>query len=127
MHCKVHDKKEWYAAEKYLEESHLLLQHTPIWSNQFFVPGLADASFKFWASPGITNIKDLYLTDSDTVMSFEELRSNFNLGKKHFFKYLQVRKFVKVNQNNVLTRLEHPTFKKCGKGQFDKRYHIRVL
>lgn len=57
-------------------------------------------------------IQDLYLTDSDTMMSFDELRSNFNLNRKHYFKYLQLRSFVNVNQNNALTKPLHSPLEK---------------
>lgn len=43
-------------------------------------------------------------------MSFEELQSKFKLDKKHYFKYLQLRSFVKANHSNLskppLTSLE---------------------
>lgn len=97
----------WYDVKKYLKEPHSLSQFSPIWVNQFFVPGRADATFKLWDSKGLKMIQDLFLPDSDIMMSFDELRSNFNLNRKHFFKYLQLRSFVKVNQNNALTRPLH--------------------
>lgn len=54
--------------------SHSSSQYSPIWGNQFFVPGRADAMFKLWELKGLDSmIQDLYLTDSDIMMSFEEL------------------------------------------------------
>ncbi len=41
---------------------------------------------------------NLYLTNSDIIMSFEELRLKFSLNRKHFFKYLQ----LPANQDNNL-------------------------
>lgn len=48
-----------------------------------------------WDSKGLKMIQDFYLTDSDIIMSSDELKSNLKLSRKHF---LQLRNFVKVNQ-----------------------------
>ncbi len=99
-----HMLKIWYDVQNYLKDSHSLSQYSPIWGNQFFVPGRADATFKLWESKGLTMIQDLYLTNSDIMMSFEELRLKFSLNRKKKFKYLQLRSFVKANQDNNLNR-----------------------
>ncbi len=83
-----------------------------VYPNQFFVPGRADATFKLWESKGLKIIQDLYLTNSDIMMSFEELRLKFSLNRKHFFKYLQLRSFVKANQDNNLNRPPHSSLEK---------------
>jgi len=80
--------------------------------NRFFVPAKADATLKLWQSKGLKMIQDLYLTDSDIMMSFEELRLKFSLNMKHFFKYLLIRSFVKANQDNVLIRSPHSSLEK---------------
>lgn len=84
-----------------MKESHLLSQYSPIWGNQCFVPGRADATFKVWASKGLDSIQKLYLQDSDIMMSFEELRKKYGLLTNHLFKYLQLRNFVRVTQDNL--------------------------
>ncbi len=76
--------KIWYDVQNYLKDSHSLSQYSPIWGNQFFVPGRADATFKLWESKELKDLQDLYLTDSDIMMSFE-LRLKFSLNSKHFF------------------------------------------
>lgn len=50
--------KIWYDVKKYLKEPHSLSQFSPIWGNQFFAPGRADAAFKLWNSKGIKKIQD---------------------------------------------------------------------
>lgn len=104
--------KIWYETKKCLKEPQSLSQFSPIWGNQFFVPGRADATFKLWETKGLRTIQDLYLSDSDDMMSFEELRSNFDLNRKHFFKYLQLRNYVKVNQDNTLAKPQHTLLEK---------------
>lgn len=107
-----HMLRVWYDVQKYLKESNSISPYSPIWANQFFVPGRADATFKLWHLKGLKTIQDLYLRDSDIMMSFEELRLKFSLNKKHFFKYLQIRSFVKTNKDNDLARPPHSSLEK---------------
>ena len=107
-----HMLKIWYDVQKYLKEQHTSSPYSPVWGNRFFVPGRADAAFKLWHSKGLKMVQDLYLTDSDIMMSFEELSFKFGLNRKHFFKYLQLRSFVKANQNTLLTRPPHSSLEK---------------
>lgn len=65
-------------------------------------------------------ISDLCLPDSYILMSFEELRSKFSPVRKHFSEYLQLRSFVKVNQNNALSKpFLSPLEERLKKGAFD--------
>ena len=84
----------------FFKETQMLSQFSPIWGNQLFPPGRADAGFKQWSSKGLKTIEELYLPNSDILMTFEQLISNYNLSKTHFFKYLQIRNFIKTSQNN---------------------------
>lgn len=49
-------------------------------------------------------VQDVYLPESDILMTFQELQDKFHLDKKHFFKYLQLRSFIRASQNNILTK-----------------------
>ena len=89
--------KIWYDIKKFLKDTYSISQYSPIWGNHFFVPGRADATFKLWHSKGLKMIQDLYMVNSVVMMSFDELRAKFKLNRKHFFKYLQLRSFVKAN------------------------------
>ena len=42
--------KIWYDVKKYLKEPQSLSLYSPIWGNQFFIPGRLDATFKLWNS-----------------------------------------------------------------------------
>lgn len=46
-----------------------------------------------WSSKGPSNFMDLL--DSNSVKSFEQIRANFNISHKDFFKYLQICHFIK--------------------------------
>lgn len=69
------------------------LRHLPLWENPIVPPGIADSTLKAWASKGIKTLEDLYANDS--LMSFELLSQTYNIPKHNFFKYLQVRHWVK--------------------------------
>lgn len=74
--------KVWFDAKKSVEEPNVLSQHSPIRGNQYFTTGRADTVCKSWASKGLQKIQDLYLFDSNNMMSFEELRCKFEIEKK---------------------------------------------
>lgn len=38
------------------------------------------------------------------MMSFEELRCKFDIEKKYFFKFLQLRNFIRTSQNGQTTK-----------------------
>lgn len=94
----------WFEVQKFTKETSLLSQYTPIWGNQSFIPGRTDAVFRKWALKGIEKIQDLYLPNSDNMLSFEEMRHKYDIDKKYFFKFLQLRNYIRTSQNNLLTR-----------------------
>uniref|UniRef100_A0A3P9K8G4 Reverse transcriptase domain-containing protein n=1 Tax=Oryzias latipes TaxID=8090 RepID=A0A3P9K8G4_ORYLA len=91
----------WFRVLNYMNQTQPLSQYSPIWGNKFFTPGRADATFKIWAAKGLSAIRDLYSPDSDIMMSFEELKNKYDLSKKHFYKFLQVRNFVRKTQKTL--------------------------
>lgn len=121
--------KVWYNVKIFIKEPFILSRLTPIWGNQDFIPGRADAVFKQWASIGLRKIQDLYSIGSDYMMSFEELRHKYNIERKHFFKYLQLRSYILAKQNNLLkppnSKLEEMIIK-CAlkKGAISEFYHL---
>ena len=66
--------------------------YSPITKNNMFVPSVADSAFKCWVEKGIRIVKDLFV--EDTFISFEQLRTHFNITQSHFFRYLQLRSFI---------------------------------
>lgn len=87
----------WYDVKKYLGISQPLSYFSPIWGNTEFRPGRADGGFRMWAERGLRKIGDLY--KERQLMSFQELVEKYNISRKHFFKYLQVRSFLYASQN----------------------------
>lgn len=70
----------------------------PILKNHMFVPSFGNSTFDDWYKMGINNFMDLFI--EDLFPPFEQLKEKFNMPNSHFFKYLQVRNFVKYNDIN---------------------------
>ena len=67
--------------------------YSPITNNHLFQPSLLDNGFKIWRDKGIHSIRDLYF--ENTFASFEQLSAKYELTNAHFFRYLQIRDFVR--------------------------------
>ncbi len=70
-----------------------LSTHAPICQNPCFKLGTMDAAFLQWSDKGLTTVKDLYINNH--FASFAQLQAKFGLPSSHFFRYLQVRNFVR--------------------------------
>ena len=66
---------------------------SPISANHLFQPSLLDLTFLDWRRLGIECFRDLF-TDTGFV-SFEQLAVKFSLPKSHFYRYLQIRHFLR--------------------------------
>lgn len=47
----------------------MITLYSPIWGNQRFIPGRADAVLKQWASKGFKTIQHLFPNNSDKMMA----------------------------------------------------------
>uniref|UniRef100_A0A669BN31 Reverse transcriptase domain-containing protein n=1 Tax=Oreochromis niloticus TaxID=8128 RepID=A0A669BN31_ORENI len=93
--------KIWYQFRRYFKLTFFSLQ-SPILKNPSFQPPLVDGAFYLWASLGIRSFSDLYI--QNTFASFEQLSLKFGLPKSHFFRYLQIRSFVKDKSSQFPSR-----------------------
>ena len=72
-------------------------------------------------------VEDIY---DGNILTFEELIRKFNITRKHFFKYLQLRNFIKVNQAHYMFRLPLTILEKIltknpfGKGIISEFYDL---
>ena len=80
---------------------------SPICQNHAFAPGLNDPAFNSWTQKGIREIKDLYLEGH--FASFEQLCTIYNIPVSHFYKYLQIRDYVRKNIPNFETFCSNET------------------
>lgn len=65
----------------------------PISANLVFHPSLIDRAFSLRSDSGIETFGDLYL--DNTFAYFQQLSEKFSLPRHHFFRYLQIRSFVR--------------------------------
>ncbi|KAF3834082.1 hypothetical protein F7725_025286 [Dissostichus mawsoni] len=58
-------------------------------------PSLTDPSFRLWHGRGIRCVKDLF--KNGHFISFEQLKKDFNIPQSCFFRYLQIRSYVRTH------------------------------
>ncbi|KAF3834483.1 hypothetical protein F7725_025687, partial [Dissostichus mawsoni] len=68
---------------------------SPILANVNFSPSLTDPSFRLWHGRGIRCVKDLF--KNGHFISFEQLKKDFNIPQSCFFRYLQIRSYVRTH------------------------------
>lgn len=75
------------------KRTNVLSRITPILRNTDFPPGMIDNGFSLWENAGIKTLKDLF--EGDRMMSFDQLRLKYSLPRTHFFRFQQVRSFIR--------------------------------
>ena len=65
----------------------------PIARNPHFKPALLDSAFHIWSQKGLKSVTDLF--HNKTFSSFEFLVKEHGIPRSHFFRYLQIRDFVR--------------------------------
>lgn len=86
---------------------------TPICENHAFTPGLNDIVFSAWKHRGISKVSDLYIEGN--FASFTQLQATYNISASSFFRYLQIRDFVKKNMPNFEVLNKHDTLEAMNK------------
>lgn len=61
-----------------------------------------DLGFKVWAQKNIIKIDDLY--DGNTLKSFQQLRDSHHIPATHFYRYLQLRHFIRSQLGGTLEK-----------------------
>lgn len=67
--------------------------YPPTVSNPAFPPSMADGVFSTWSTLGIKRFRDLYI--NNTFATFEQLSVKFSLPKHTFFRFLQIRSYIR--------------------------------
>ena len=104
-----------------------LLMSMPLWNNPCVPKVIRDGIGENWRINGIEKIRDLYT--QNTFIDFNSLRTKFNLPPSNFFKYLQIRNWVKKNSSSYPYITETPLEKlfntsKSSKGLVSKVYTL---
>lgn len=66
---------------------------SPVYANHYFKPSVMDKAFLIWHNAGIKQFQDLY--NNGTFVSFQYLCDTFNIPRTHFFRFLQIRNFIR--------------------------------
>ena len=89
----IHSIKIWCKVNRYLECKPSLSPLTPIMSNSSLEFVQQDNGFRVWAQKNITKISHLY--HCNVLMSFQQLKETYQIPTTHFFRYLQLRHYIK--------------------------------
>lgn len=87
-----HSLKIWHQFTRHYKLNTPSLS-TPLHANPLFPPSLLDKAYALWHSQGISTISSLYV--DGIFASFNELVDIYDLPRTNFFRYLQVRDFVR--------------------------------
>ena len=81
--------------------------HTPILHNHQFLPSQLDGTFSVLENSGLRSIGDLYTKGN--FISFNQFKEKFHLSSRHFFRYLQLRHYVREKIANFECKpIDHP-------------------
>ena len=64
-------------------------------ANPLFTPSTIDGGFDRWKELGLHSVGDLYTNSS--FVSFQQLQEKYGLSKSEFFRYVQVRHFIRIH------------------------------
>lgn len=86
----------WTIIQKNLDISRSVSRATKIAKNPDFTPCTLDSGFEKWADDRLIFIAQLF--KGQTMKSFEQLKQEFNLTNKDFYKYLQLRHYLRTHK-----------------------------
>ncbi len=88
-----------------------LLLSSPILANPFFPPSLIDPAFKLWKSRGLICVRDFF--KDGLFISFDYLKVRFDIPNTHFFRYPQIRNYIKTCFSPSLVAIEEDWIHDC--------------
>lgn len=71
----------------------------PIAKNPSFKPSILDKTFMQWKEMGLCTIGDLFI--DGVLASFSQLQQKFNLSQNNFFRYLQIRNYIRAHISSL--------------------------
>ncbi len=71
--------------------------YAPIERNHLFRPSITNRAFDIWVETGVTTVENLLIDNS--FASFDQLTSKFNIPRSHFFRFLQLRRFISTSSS----------------------------
>uniref|UniRef100_A0A3B4X6N3 Reverse transcriptase domain-containing protein n=1 Tax=Seriola lalandi dorsalis TaxID=1841481 RepID=A0A3B4X6N3_SERLL len=125
----THSLRIWDKINHFLGLGTSLSPLTPIGSNPSLDFVQKDLGFKIWGQKNINKIGDLY--DGNTLKSFQQLRDSCQLPATHFYRYLQLRHFIRSQLGGALekpeiSQLESLLTQGTNKKQISKTYNLLI-
>ena len=117
--------KVWFEAQTFIRETLSVSRFSPIWGNQKFTAGREDSGFQLWARKGLQSFKDLYR--DNILMSFDDLVNFYDIPRKHFFKYLQLKSFLMSAQGRNLSEPPLSILEKLVSANCNSKGHISAF
>lgn len=102
----------WKQIKLYIKAPQVYID-TPICENHSFIPRLNDIVFSTWKQKGVCNIKDLYIDGN--FATFARLQATYNITASSFFRYLQIRDYVRKYIPNFEILNKHETLEAMNK------------
>lgn len=88
-----------------------ITEYTPLCNNRYLYEVQGRERTRKWERQGINRIIQLY--EGSTLKLFTDLRREFNISKKSFYKYLQIRHALQVQfKTQVIEWSKIPTLQK---------------
>jgi len=97
----------WQESHSLLDTNISFLRRAPLWGNPNLSHHIADSLLWGWRDREIQTVADLYI--NDTFASFQQLKEKFNLPKDSFFKFLQIRDWVKEKSKEIFPDIPRET------------------
>lgn len=108
----------WRDVRTYLKIPANLSLLSPIAYNPDFPISLHNIGLSDWSKLGISTISCLFL--ENTLKSFQQLSCQYNIPQANFFKYLQLRHFIKPLSDNCKLRLKLTAIEQIVTNNFSK-------
>ena len=87
--------KIWKSIMSFTRRKNVSSYLTPLIGNRHFTAGVRSGVFRSWYDSGIRVIGDLFV--DGVLMSFEMIQDSFDVPRKDFFAYLQMRHFINTD------------------------------
>ena len=115
--------KAWRVARLLEGRAKVTSPLTSIQGNPDFPPGLNDPGFNSWRDGGITTLGNLF--NGPVLMSFDQIQQKYDLPRRHFFRFLQVRDFI-LRRTTLLTNINTSPIERALTIQFTRGF-ISIL
>jgi len=106
----------WQESHSLLNTNISFLRRAPLWGNPNLSRHIADSVLRAWREREIHTVADLYI--NDTFANFQQLNEKFKLPKESFFKFLQIRDWIKEKSKETFPYIPKETpleFHLCNK------------